>query len=443
MKKQATVIHHGGGFFLAIDGDLNKREVIINGFVKGLSTVKQYYRMISKKDGTGYTSYDYAEQAIATPIDLTNKVYPPYITVDDLWDPNRNFIDKETGELIQTMDEAVDEIKEGLVELEEGINKTKNLMEIMKANQDKSNKRSEAAKRAAQTRKANLLAKIEAEKAKEAMKEKQLIRDYQLASTAFRNAIRTKQSANAEKALNTMLEIVPQLSEGKRKDKYLYYLSMRKKELAELKDQLLDNVIEVAWDEVVDDLNASQADDDEVQDFHDSLIDEKRNEEYQEFIKIQANDVAPAPEATQTINNSQNTDEMNTNANSVNNAPENKVSFSKSRKIRRGIAKGAEVAIVVTTDIGIAGSIAIADFWLNVAEGLAWSQAAAIKPLGLHPDATRADLKQEALDRAQNRLETVYSVPKTVVAIPSKIMAMQRAKREMTDAQYVNVPQQS
>lgn len=125
-------------------------------------------------------------------------------------------------------------------------------------------------------------------------------------------------------------------------------------------------------------------------------------------------------------------------------APVEEAKPKATHRVRRGLARGTNVVITVPTDIAITGLILGSDILFSLAEGIAWTQAVAVKPLGLHPDATRRELKEAAITRTENRLATVYAIPANVAAVPKKLKAMKekmKAKldRNVTDVEAVPV----
>jgi hypothetical protein len=81
------------------------------------------------------------------------------------------------------------------------------------------------------------------------------------------------------------------------------------------------------------------------------------------------------------------------------------------KRLRTGGAKGAEIGVKIATDPIITGLILTADAIYKVAEGIAWTQAGAIHVLKTHPEMTARQLKEGAMDRNQNRLDTMYAIP--------------------------------
>ena len=338
MRKQAHIIKHRNGFFLAINGDLNTREVIINGFVKGMQTLKQYYKGVRNT----YIGYDLSPIAVVTGYDLTDE--KEYISIEDLWDPNLHKIDMETGEVTY-----IEVNKREFEEEDEEVLKD----EIVKT-QDKS-ARSLAALKGWETKRKNLKLKIAQQEADEAHQE---------------------------------------------------YLKQQEKPKA------TKRVVEVACE--IADQTAKQL---------------KANK--------QAKDEAPAPEASH-INNPVNHNNMKTENQAPNSAQSNGKPFAK--RARRGLAKGAEVGVTLTTDLLIGSLIVGSDVLFTMAEGVAWGQAVIVKPLGLHPDATRRELKEEAIARSERRTALLYSAPKAIIQLPSKIVAMKRATKERNDNTIVDIP---
>lgn len=85
------------------------------------------------------------------------------------------------------------------------------------------------------------------------------------------------------------------------------------------------------------------------------------------------------------------------------------------RRARRGMATGTEFGIKCVTGTTITALLFTADVLVEMAKLVAIAEATAIKPLGLHPDATRAELKEAALQRSEKILVKTYSVPMTVI----------------------------
>jgi hypothetical protein len=81
------------------------------------------------------------------------------------------------------------------------------------------------------------------------------------------------------------------------------------------------------------------------------------------------------------------------------------------RRMRRGGAQATEIGIKVVSTTWIVAWNMASDACALMAVGGAWAEAAAIKPLGLHPDQTRAELKDAALMRSNRIIAPVYAVP--------------------------------
>lgn len=153
---------------------------------------------------------------------------------------------------------------------------------------------------------------------------------------------------------------------------------------------------------------------------------------------------------TKTNNNNLNSNKMKTenqNASASNDA-NNNVQPVKSfgRQSRRGLAKITETAVVLTTDLAIGGLLFGSELLYITAEGLAWGQAAAVKPLGLHPDATRAELQKAAMARGEKRAEFAIALPLVAVKLPIHAynvakQATRKTSDNIEDAEIINNPQ--
>jgi hypothetical protein len=366
MKKSATVIHHGGGFFLAINGDLNRREVVIKGFTKGLSKVKQYYKMLTHT----YSSYEYEPEALQCPFDLNDR---EDLTIADIWDPNINTIDPDTGEFIETPENERVFTEEDILQIDNTINQVKqqnkSLLNIMETT-----KRSQASQKGWETRKANMQKQIELEK--------------QALLTAKKEETKRKRAETI--AFNKLWDEAIQYN--------LDYDKAIEEEQARESQEIKQRILDALNDKGL----------------------EKQIMQAEDNYNKQVKDEAPAPEASQINNNPVNSNQMKTENQAQ--SAQQPTPKPLGRRARRSFAKITEVGVVLITDTIIGGSILGSDLLGLVAEAGAWTQAAAIKPLGLHPDATRQELKERAIKRAEDRSAFVISLPVQAVALPRRIM---------------------
>jgi hypothetical protein len=184
------------------------------------------------------------------------------------------------------------------------------------------------------------------------------------------------------------------------------------------------------WDEAI------QANIEDTKHKHLFIQEIERLKRIQEHKVNKAKDVAPSQEATQN-NESINTKNMNTNQEASADATTRRTPV---RRARRGLAKVTETGIVITTDLVIGLGMLTSDLIYIGCEGLAWGQAAAIKPLGLHPDATRAELKEACIKRAENRSSAVIAVPQMVIALPKRgIASIKQAMSMRNDKGIIDI----
>ena len=379
MKKHATIVKHSKGMFLAIGADLNKRELIQEGFCKGLSTVKQFYKMISRGKSK-FSSYEYAPKAIITGFDLSNEK-DNNLTMDDIWDPNLHTVDLTTGEVTDIPDSKVEftmELDESIVDEPIETN-NKSLQTIMetKSKRTPEQRRASALKGVA-TKRANLKAQVEEQAKLQLEAEAQAKAERKAISIAKGMATRQLNKAwveaiaynieydNAQEQLRLEAEHQAKLdlAEGKR---------IKKREA---------QIFEKAWVEAHIELTQYNS-------------------------KTEDN-----PESNNPVNHN----DMRTQK------PVSKdTNKSKGLRVRRSFAKITEVGITVGSDLLIGGLVLTSDLVFLTAEAVAWGQAAVVKPLGLHPDATRGELKAEAITRAENRSAFVIALPVQAVALPKRL----------------------
>ena len=302
MKKKVVIVKHRKGFFLAVNGDLMKREVTQNGgFHKDMNTIAKYLKKVQHT----YQNYEFDPLAYVTSYDLTDD--SEFIDIDRIWDPSTHKINIDTGEIIEYqkpekfMLEPDNTVEEEILENKSPIEK------------------SESHVRGWETRKQN---------------------------------------------------IARQLAEKEREDLL--------KRIKARRDKLKAEVIK------------------------------QHNE-----ANKQVEEVAPEQQATQTFYKSVNSKKMKTNAENKSEQTmnvEQPKANGRIRKIRRGGAEALNGIIQTVGDTGVTGLMIGSDFLEGCAHLWAWGTASAVKPLGLHPDMTRRELKDSIIKRNDKRVELIEGI---------------------------------
>lgn len=114
------------------------------------------------------------------------------------------------------------------------------------------------------------------------------------------------------------------------------------------------------------------------------------------------------------------------------------VKSTTTRRMRRGLAKGTELGIQTVTTTAITALCLASDILATMADGVAWTEAAMIKPLGLHPEQTRKELKEKAIQRTDNLLMKVYAVPMIATAGAKTLLHNVNSNKSNVKTQTVN-----
>lgn len=83
----------------------------------------------------------------------------------------------------------------------------------------------------------------------------------------------------------------------------------------------------------------------------------------------------------------------------------------------RGLAVGTAFTVKCVTRPTITTLLFAADVLLQAANAVAYVESVAIKPLNIHPDATRRELQVQAVKSCDAALQTVYSIPKGTIQV--------------------------
>lgn len=381
MRKTVVVVEHKGGYFLADEGNFSKRLAPMDNsygqhdVFKQFPTVEKYYKFCKKT----FSTYIYDKVIISTD-DLTDN---NSVVVEDRLDQlgidqYGNIYDIETAELIKAKEETQPEIKE---ENKMKTTETTTMKKNAPSLEDIKAKRSESARKGHETRRKNAEAKRQAEleaKAEEQFEEahKEEVKEPEKPQQPPSPPGIEKETVEEPQ----QPEPAPTMAGPQSEEEAAILQDIEDNELRiEVENSILDQAAKIMEQRNINNQNQD---------------DMKQSEE-----KVHV---------AEPIKNSEATQEQQPKASTL-------------RRVRRGLAKGTEFGVVTGTDVAITTLVATSDLIYLLAEGLAYGQAAAVKPLGLHPDATISELKEEAMHRADRRTNRIYSVPKAIIDTPKQI----------------------
>jgi hypothetical protein len=108
------------------------------------------------------------------------------------------------------------------------------------------------------------------------------------------------------------------------------------------------------------------------------------------------------------------------------------VSVPVTRRMRKGMAIGTEFGVKAVVLTVATGSFFLSDIFAEAGKITCNVGATAIRPLGLHPDATRAEISESLQMQSNKALLTAYTVPQRIAGKVSGIAMRQAINNALT-----------